>query len=128
MRLLNTQTGQFTDINRPSEISYAILSHTWDLTGEQSYQDIRNIQGSHVFGGPQTPASQVVSAPQTDQNPPSHDESLGQSKSYNLHLVSTSVSIYASMQTGSVVGSFCALSLLYAFAAHFRSAWVFTED
>ncbi|KIJ61140.1 hypothetical protein HYDPIDRAFT_42901 [Hydnomerulius pinastri MD-312] len=44
MRLLDTETGQFVYFNKPLEISYAILSHTWDPNGEQTYQDTHEIQ------------------------------------------------------------------------------------
>ncbi|KAI0658051.1 hypothetical protein C8Q70DRAFT_198246 [Cubamyces menziesii] len=44
MRLLDTETGQFHEIANPTDELYAILSHTWNPEGEQSYQDLRNIQ------------------------------------------------------------------------------------
>ncbi|EJF60890.1 HET-domain-containing protein, partial [Dichomitus squalens LYAD-421 SS1] len=48
MRLLNTYTGEFRDFPNHSEIPlYAILSHTWDPNGEQSYQDVRRIQDTY---------------------------------------------------------------------------------
>lgn len=43
MRLLNTETGRFVEIFKPSEVEYAILSHTWDTEGEQTFQDARRI-------------------------------------------------------------------------------------
>ena len=43
MRVLDTYTGQFKEINPRTE-SYAILSHTWDPEGEQAYQELRQIQ------------------------------------------------------------------------------------
>ncbi|KAI1796879.1 HET-domain-containing protein [Ganoderma leucocontextum] len=49
MRLLNTETGQFVEIFKPSEVEYAILSHTWDPEGEQTFQDVRRIQSSIYF-------------------------------------------------------------------------------
>ena len=44
MRLLNTHTGQFVDFYDISNLRYAILSHTWDPHGEQTYQDVKEIQ------------------------------------------------------------------------------------
>ncbi|EJF56687.1 HET-domain-containing protein [Dichomitus squalens LYAD-421 SS1] len=46
MRLLNTLTGRFVEVHDPSSAEYAVLSHTWDQNGEQSYHDVRQIQGS----------------------------------------------------------------------------------
>ncbi|KAM5539277.1 hypothetical protein V8D89_007150 [Ganoderma adspersum] len=44
MRLLNTHTGHFVDFYDISNLRYAILSHTWDPHGEQTYQDVKEIQ------------------------------------------------------------------------------------
>ncbi|TFK78454.1 HET-domain-containing protein [Polyporus arcularius HHB13444] len=41
MRLIVTETGQFVEINDPAKHVYAILSHTWDPEGEQSYREIK---------------------------------------------------------------------------------------
>ena len=46
MRLLDTRTGAFREVSSSNDVPYAILSHVWDLAGEQSYQDIRIIQES----------------------------------------------------------------------------------
>ncbi|KAI0363665.1 HET-domain-containing protein, partial [Pilatotrama ljubarskyi] len=46
MRLLNTHTGLFTATSDPSKVRYAILSHTWVSEGEQTYQDLVNLQSS----------------------------------------------------------------------------------
>ena len=44
MRLLDTKTGsQFVEKD-PDETRYAILSHTWDKEGEQTYEQLRKIQ------------------------------------------------------------------------------------
>ncbi|TBU47589.1 heterokaryon incompatibility protein-domain-containing protein [Dichomitus squalens] len=43
MRVLDTHTGEFKKIH-PTEEAYAILSHTWDPAGEQSYHDLRRMQ------------------------------------------------------------------------------------
>ena len=40
MRLLNTRTGQFVENIDPKVTRYAILSHVWDIRGEQSYQQV----------------------------------------------------------------------------------------
>ncbi|KAI9056709.1 HET-domain-containing protein [Trametes sanguinea] len=48
-RFLCTKTGQFVWIANPSEVCYAILSHTWrprEEGGEQSYQDVLKIQAT----------------------------------------------------------------------------------
>lgn len=45
MRLLDTHTGQFVEKDPDDEKTvYAILSHTWDKDGEQTYEQLRNIQ------------------------------------------------------------------------------------
>ena len=46
MRFLDTTTGRFVDGDpRHAEYGcYAILSHTWDRNGEQSFQDLKKIQ------------------------------------------------------------------------------------
>ena len=49
MRLLNTETGRFIEIFKPSQVEYAILSHTWDPEGEQTFQDVRRFQSSAYF-------------------------------------------------------------------------------
>ncbi|EJF57030.1 hypothetical protein DICSQDRAFT_24948, partial [Dichomitus squalens LYAD-421 SS1] len=46
MPVLDTTTGQFVDIRSDGSVPYAILSHTWDAGGKQSYQDVRRIQES----------------------------------------------------------------------------------
>lgn len=38
MWLLNTTTYQLHFVQDPSQIAYAILSHVWDLAGEQTFQ------------------------------------------------------------------------------------------
>ncbi|TBU33382.1 hypothetical protein BD311DRAFT_748482 [Dichomitus squalens] len=43
MRCLDTHTGEFVDIN-PEWTNYAILSHTWNEGGEQTYTELREIQ------------------------------------------------------------------------------------
>ncbi|KAI0324542.1 HET-domain-containing protein, partial [Cubamyces sp. BRFM 1775] len=51
MRLLDTETGRFLEIANPTDLPYAILSHTWDPKGEQTYQDIRKIQATYEAPG-----------------------------------------------------------------------------
>ncbi|KAI1793774.1 heterokaryon incompatibility protein-domain-containing protein, partial [Ganoderma leucocontextum] len=51
MRLLNTETGQFEDFASADIVKYAILSHTWDANGEQTYQDVRKIQKQYDRNG-----------------------------------------------------------------------------
>ena len=48
MRLLDTKSGLFVEISDPRVASYAILSHVWDPSGEQTYQDLRRIQQSFL--------------------------------------------------------------------------------
>lgn len=44
MRLLLTKTGGFKWIDNPEAVSYAILSHTWSSSGEDSYADLLALQ------------------------------------------------------------------------------------
>lgn len=45
MRLIDTETGEFVDFVDPKRTPpYAILSHTWDKGGEQTYQEVVKIQ------------------------------------------------------------------------------------
>ncbi len=49
MRLLDTEAGQFVDFPDVTRLPpYAILSHTWNSEGEQTYQDIKEIQHAHA--------------------------------------------------------------------------------
>ncbi|EJF59310.1 hypothetical protein DICSQDRAFT_89378 [Dichomitus squalens LYAD-421 SS1] len=43
MRLLDTRTGLFVFVHDPRKIRYAIVSHTWDPIGEQTYQDVLEV-------------------------------------------------------------------------------------
>ena len=47
MRLLDTHTGHFVEVADISDTRYAILSHTWDAAGEQTYEEVREIQADH---------------------------------------------------------------------------------
>ena len=45
MRVLDTQTGLFVEfLDLVRLVGYAILSHTWDSDGEQTYQELRDLQ------------------------------------------------------------------------------------
>ncbi len=45
MRVLDTETGQFANINQEDkETKYTILSHVWDKEGEQTYEQLGSIQ------------------------------------------------------------------------------------
>ena len=44
MWLLDTEDGLFRWVDRPREHRYAILSHVWRRTGEQSFQDLKMLQ------------------------------------------------------------------------------------
>ena len=46
MRLLDTLTGEFKEVNDTKGAPYAILSHVWDPQGEQTYDELRKIQAS----------------------------------------------------------------------------------
>ncbi len=58
MRLLDTATGEFRIVHDPRSVKYAIISHTWSQEGEQSYQDILDIQRSVVEKFPKPPVRQ----------------------------------------------------------------------
>ncbi|PIL25285.1 hypothetical protein GSI_13174 [Ganoderma sinense ZZ0214-1] len=56
MRLVDTETGEFVDfVDLERTPPYAILSHTWDKDGEQSYQELVKIQEKYK---PQCPPSE----------------------------------------------------------------------
>ena len=60
MRLLNTETGRFAEFTDLSGLRYATLSHTWAHdSGEQSYQDILEIQRFYGSDGQRLPSSMV---------------------------------------------------------------------
>ncbi|PIL28680.1 hypothetical protein GSI_08724 [Ganoderma sinense ZZ0214-1] len=65
MRLLHTKTGQFVNFPAFRDAQpYAILSHTWDSSGEQTYQDLTDIQASYgPDGQPRTDSIAPLSAP-----------------------------------------------------------------
>lgn len=46
MRFLDALTGDFREEPNHDWVTYAILSHTWDADGEQTYQDILRLQKS----------------------------------------------------------------------------------
>lgn len=50
MRVLDTETGQFVEVD-PLTTEYAILSHTWDRqNGEQTYAQLKRIQDRYILG------------------------------------------------------------------------------
>ena len=51
MRLLDTVTGQFVEVNDSGAVEYAILSHTWNPKGEQTFKELNEIQ-QHCFPSP----------------------------------------------------------------------------
>ncbi|KAI1786366.1 hypothetical protein LXA43DRAFT_1085497 [Ganoderma leucocontextum] len=66
MRLLDTWTGEFVEKDpRNPETKYAILSHTWDPEGEQTYQELRDIQKRYA------PKRRPPYNPRGTQNDPS---------------------------------------------------------
>ena len=45
MRLIDTETGEFVEfVDLEKAPPFAILSHTWVRSGEQSYQEVVKIQ------------------------------------------------------------------------------------
>ena len=69
MRLLNVWSGQFVEKDpRDPETKYAILSHTWDSDGEQTYQELTEIQKRYP------PEDQLAQSPddvRVESGPPS---------------------------------------------------------
>ncbi|PIL23332.1 hypothetical protein GSI_14643 [Ganoderma sinense ZZ0214-1] len=61
MRALHTITGKFVEIDpRDPNTKYAILSHTWDSEGEQTYQELWEIQNRYAlkhYDGDLSPSS-----------------------------------------------------------------------
>ncbi|KAI1786364.1 HET-domain-containing protein [Ganoderma leucocontextum] len=56
MHLLDTWTGRFVEKDpRNPETKYAILSHTWDPEGEQTYQELGGIQKRYAPGAKRQP-------------------------------------------------------------------------
>ncbi|OJT15618.1 Vegetative incompatibility protein HET-E-1 [Trametes pubescens] len=55
MWLLNTSTYQLLFRQDPSRVHYAILSHVWDLVGEQTFQDVQAIHASARNDFPDAP-------------------------------------------------------------------------
>ena len=75
MRLLNTKTGRFEEfVDLKDAPPYAILSHTWDKEGEQSYEDVVKIQ--ELFGLAAHQSSEPV-PPRAQTAPPKNDASGG---------------------------------------------------
>nr|VWO94662.1 N/A [Ganoderma boninense] len=71
MRFLDTVTGQFVDRNpRDRTVKYAILSHTWSWEGEQTYQELREIQKRALLHK-QGRFQPIVSPPPPSSNPSS---------------------------------------------------------
>ena len=57
MRLLDAHKLRFVDVIDPESVKYAILSHTWDLLGEQTFQALCDVKRTHlgdaIFDSPQ---------------------------------------------------------------------------
>nr|VWO99468.1 Zn(2)-C6 fungal-type domain-containing protein [Ganoderma boninense] len=67
MRVIDTETGQFVEIDpettdeydKTQKTVFAILSHTWDTGGEQTYEELKKIQQRyHPRSESQTPPSE----------------------------------------------------------------------
>ncbi|KAI9058581.1 HET-domain-containing protein [Trametes sanguinea] len=74
MRILDTRTGHFRWIDDPERTPYAILSHTWDPEGEQSYQDLLKLQTiapapSHCAPSVDRPEDDCVAPPSILSDP-----------------------------------------------------------
>ncbi|TBU57952.1 HET-domain-containing protein [Dichomitus squalens] len=78
MRFVDTRTGEFVDRDpKATEYAtkYAILSHTWDIEGEQSYKELRKIQKRYdlkaqcPLHGYKSPPSSSTASPE-DPPPP----------------------------------------------------------
>ncbi|KAM5545413.1 hypothetical protein V8D89_001026 [Ganoderma adspersum] len=64
MRLLDTYTGQFVEKDpRDTETKYAILSHTWDSEGEQTFQELMDIQKWYPLSPHDKSLTTLVSLP-----------------------------------------------------------------
>ena len=49
MRLLDTHTGQFIEKDpKDDRTVFAILSHTWNRAGEQTFKELKKIQKRYV--------------------------------------------------------------------------------
>lgn len=77
MRLIDTETGFFVEFTDFSTVPpYAILSHTWDSKGEQTYQEVREIQESYKRGTRQASNPREhgsVTSPVPESQPPPDD-------------------------------------------------------
>ncbi|PIL24779.1 hypothetical protein GSI_12665 [Ganoderma sinense ZZ0214-1] len=80
MRLLDTIAGQFIEVfNLRRRPRYAILSHTWSLEGEQTYQELKTIQESYFPAGscpPNDARAQPSSGSQLSPWPPQSSDSI----------------------------------------------------
>ena len=83
MRLLDTNTGQFVDKD-PERTIYAILSHTWDDKGEQTYEQLRSIQRRYA------PVSQTQHNGRGGEHEGSTSPTLGSSESESVSSDSSS--------------------------------------
>ncbi|KAM5546278.1 hypothetical protein V8D89_000404 [Ganoderma adspersum] len=79
MRVLDTETGQFVEIDPEATDEYggrktpvyAILSHTWDKKGEQTYEQLKKIQLRYASPSQTSQASPVPPPSQHPSNYPS---------------------------------------------------------
>ncbi|KAM5545404.1 hypothetical protein V8D89_001017, partial [Ganoderma adspersum] len=76
MRLLDTETGQFVEKDPEKwedmgRMVYAILSHTWDEAGEQTYGELRDIQRRYEVPRSQEPQNNptVPELPNDSESP-----------------------------------------------------------
>ena len=81
MRVLDTESGQFVQINHLGA-EYAILSHTWDHeNGEQTYAQLKRIQERYVSGSSARPSEDIPHPqdnPSSTTTPPDrHSSALG---------------------------------------------------
>ena len=80
MRLLDTTTGAFVykDPRKDVNLKYAILSHTWDPEGEQTYQELQKIQQRN------------------DRNDRTHDQPIASSKQPSLPILAATPTLISS--------------------------------
>ena len=80
MRLLDTETGQFVEKDPEArETVYAILSHTWDKGGEQTFEELKKIQWRYSRGPQAQQGGRVDPKACTSSYPSSKYDQLGPS-------------------------------------------------
>ena len=100
MRLLDTKTGQFIEKDpKDPKLKYAILSHTWDKEGEQTYPQFKEIQERYAPKCPNSPQSHHSRDSQDNPPPSVEHHQDGPSLSSPMAPASVSASDMASSQS-----------------------------